>query len=361
MRLSTEETPVRVGVVGTGFGARTHIPVFQATPGICVSAVAGANKERAEKVAQKYNISHAFNDYRQLVELPEINLVSVVTPPNLHYPVVMAALEAGKHVLCEKPMAMDANESRVMLDKAREKGIIHLMNFEFRTVPVRKKMKLLIDEGYLGQLYLVHVSIFTNFWRDYSHIMRRWWFRSESGGGWLGALGFHFIDALLCWFGEMVEVSAQLDTLVTSLKVKDFEVPQNVDADDTFSLLVRFKNGASGVFASSAVAHTTEMPRVVAYGSEGTLVLEGDCLYGSRRGETEMKEITVGDDESVQTENIILDPHYVPFTRWVQHIAEAIPCGQQVSPSFEDGLRCQVVMDAARLSSTEGKRVIIIN
>lgn len=361
MRLSTEEGLVRVGVVGTGFGSRTHIPVFQATPGMSVSAVASAHKRRAEKVAQKYNIPNAFDDYRELVELPEIDLVSVVTPPDLHCRVTMAALEAGKHILCEKPMAMDANESRIMLDKAREKGIIHLMNFEFRTEPVRQKMKQLIDEGYLGQLYLVHVSIFTSFWQDYSHIMRRWWFRSESGGGWLGALGSHFIDTLLYWFGDILEVSAHLDTLVSSRKVKGFEVPQNVDADDTFNLLVRFQNGASGVFVSSAVVHTTEMPRVVAYGSGGTLVLEGDCLYGSKRGETGMKKISIDDDEVVLPENIVFDPHYMPFTRWARLIAEAITCGQQLSPSFEDGLRCQEVMDAARLSSAEGKRVIITN
>ncbi len=354
-----QDGSIGVGVVGTGFGARTHIPVFQANPGISVLAVASAQKQRAERVAQKYNIPHAFGDYRQLVELPDIDLVSVVTPPNLHCPVTMAALEASKHVLCEKPMAMDANESRMMLDKAREKGIIHLMNFEFRTLPVRQKMKQLIDEGCLGQLYLVHVSILTNFWLVYSHIMRRWWFRRERGGGWLGALGSHFIDALLYWFGNIVEVSAQLDTSVKSLMVKDFEVPQNVDADDTFSLQVRFKNGASGVFASSSVAHTTEMPRVVAYGSEGTLVLEGDCLYGLKRGETTMKKIDVDDDEVELDEKIILDPHYVPFTRWTRQIAEAIPHRQQLSPSFEDGLRCQEVMDAARISSAEGKRIII--
>jgi predicted dehydrogenase len=349
---------LRIGIVGTGFGARVHIPVMQATPGVRVVAVASARKSRAAHIAAKFNIPEAFDDYRMLVQLPEVDLVSVVTPPPLHCPVSLEAIEAGKHVLCEKPMAMNAGESRAMLEKARENGVIHLMNFEFRTNPAHKKVKELVDGGYLGRLHQVHVTIITGVWTDFGHFHRNWWFRKDSGGGWLGALGSHFIDLLRFFFGDVSGVSAQLNTLTEKRKVADLEDQQNVSADDTFNLLLKFKNGAVGVFSSSAVIPAPGGPRIVAYGSEGTLVLEGDRLYGATKGETELVPIPV--PESKPAVNLdLLDPHYIPFSHWIKLIAESVPQGVQLSPNFEDGLRCQQVMDGARESAAKGKWVNI--
>jgi predicted dehydrogenase len=336
-----------------------HIPVFQATPGITVVAVASSSRDRAERVAGKFGIPHAFDDYHELAQLPDLDLVAVATTPSFHCSVALAAVEAGKHVLCEKPMAMNADESQAMLTAARKKGVLHLMNFEFRTTPARQRMKQLIDGGYLGQIRHVHVSVFSGVFEEYGRYMRRWWFRQETGGGWLGGLGSHFIDALRYWFGEVEGVSAQLRTLVARRNVGDFDDPQDVDADDTFSLLLKFRNGASGAFTSSAVTSTPEDPRVSAYGSDGTLVLVGDCLYGARTGEGQLVEMPVDEDEAPGDESAVLDPHYIPFTRWARTIAGAIRAGRQLAPSFEDGLRCQQVMDAARRSSAEGRWVDI--
>ncbi len=175
----------------------------------------------------------------------------------------------------------------------------------------------------------------------------------------MGGLGSHFIDALRYWFGEVEGVSAQLRTLVARRNVSDFDDPQDVNADDAFSLLLRFRNGASGAFTSSAVTSTPEDPRVSAYGSDGTLVLVGDCLYGARTGEEKLVEIRADEDEAVEDGSAVLDPHYIPFTRWARTITRAIREGKQLAPSFEDGLRCQKVMDAARRSSAEGRWVAI--
>jgi predicted dehydrogenase len=255
-------------------------------------------------------------------------------------------------------MAMNAGESRAMLEKAREKGVIHLMNFEFRTNPAHKKVKELVDSGYLGRLHQVHVTIITGVWKDFGHFHRNWWFRKDSGGGWLGALGSHFIDLLRFFFGDVSGVSAQLNTLTEKRKVADLEDQQNVSADDTFNLLLKFKNGAVGVFSSSAVIPAPGGPRIVAYGSEGTLVVEGDRLYGATKGETELVPIPV--PESKPAVNLdLLDPHYIPFSHWIKLIAESVPQGVQLSPNFEDGLRCQQVMDGARESAAKGKWVNI--
>jgi predicted dehydrogenase len=349
---------LRIGVVGTGFGVRVHIPVMQAMPGVRVVAVASTREGRAANIAAKFDIPKAFDDYRMLVQLPEVDLVSVVTTPPLHCPVSLEAIEAGKHVLCEKPMAMNAGESQTMLEKAREKGIIHLMNFEFRTKPAYKKVKELVEGGYLGRLRQVHVTIMTGAWNDFGHFYRNWWFRKDCGGGWLGALGSHFIDLLRFFFGDISGVSAQLNTITEKRKVADLEDQQEVSADDTFNLLLKFKSGALGVFSSSAVISAPGGPRIVAYGSEGTLTLGDDHLYGATSGETQLLPIPVS--ESKPAVNLdLLDPHYIPFSHWMKLIAESVPRGIQLTPSFEDGLRCQQVLDGARESAAKGKWVEI--
>ncbi len=349
----TRET-VGIGVVGTGFGVRVQIPVFLNTPGAKVVAVCGARLDRAQQAASKFGVPKALDDYRKLVELPEVDLVSVITPPTLHYPVTMAALEAGKHVLCEKPFAMDVREARKMLAKAQERNLVNLVNFEFRQDPARVEMKRLIEEGFLGKLLHVHVAQFSSFWGQQETRSRRWWFRTESGGGWLGASGSHTIDAIRCWFGEISGVSAQLDTVVREHKVPDANGLQEGNADDAFFLLMRFASGASGVLASSAGIAAGGRALFEAYGAEGTLVLEGETLKAAKRGAGELKAMPV---PPLKLEPGVVDPHYGPFSLWAKKVVDAVREGNTLAPNFEDGLRSQEVIDAARLSAAQGRWV----
>ncbi len=346
---------IGVGVIGTGFGVRVQIPVWARTPGARVVAVCSHDAARAHAVAERFGIPHATTDPRQLAQLPDVDLVSVVTPPYLHHDGVIAAIEAGKHVLCEKPFAMDAAQGREMLDRARARGVIHLVNYEFRTVPARAEMRRLVHEGFLGVLGHVHVTAFGDFIRATHGRISPWWFQAKSGGGWLGASGSHTIDTLRFVFGDITGVGAQLDTLVKEPHILGGGTVKS-EVDDTFFLLFRFASGAMGAYLAGAATATGGPPmRIEAYGSEGTLVLEGDRLLAAKAGQA-LAEAPV---PAPDVPRDIADPHYVPFTVWTRRIVEAVRAGRQIAPDFEDGWRSQQVIDAARRSAIEGRWVSI--
>ena len=227
---------IGVGIVGTGFGVRVQLPLWQHTPGARVTAVCSHNEGRARQVADRFGLAHAVTDYRALAELPDVDLVSVVTSPELHYPASMAAIEAGKHVLCEKPFALDEAQAREMFEAAEAKGVVHMVNFEFRTTPARVRMREMIQDGFIGSLNHVHATSFGDFVHWTEGRTASWWYGAKTGGGWLGASGSHTLDAMRRLFGEVVAVSAALDTFAKEHKAIDQPARIVADADDTFFL-----------------------------------------------------------------------------------------------------------------------------
>src|SRR3989304_8497231 len=143
------EAKIRVGVIGPGSGTIVHIPGFQSCPDTEVVAVCSARKERVEEAAAKFGIPHSFTNYREMVQMPDLDLVSVTTPPYEHHAMVMASLAAGKHVLCEKPMAMYVRACREMLDAAEARGLVHMIAHEFRLAPARAYISRLLAGGLL--------------------------------------------------------------------------------------------------------------------------------------------------------------------------------------------------------------------
>src|SRR5262245_45721189 len=111
--------PVRIGVVGTSWWAELmYLPILKRHPQAQLVAVCGRNRERADQIAQQYNVAHAFSDYREMIEKAGLHALVISTPDDLHYPITMAALDAGLHVLCEKPLALDAVQARAMYERA---------------------------------------------------------------------------------------------------------------------------------------------------------------------------------------------------------------------------------------------------
>lgn len=341
---------IRVGVIGTGFGAEVQIPGFQAWPETQVVAVCSGRMERAQDTAQRFGIPHAFDDYHQMLKLRDLDLISVVAPPYLHHPMTVAALEAGKHVLCEKPMAMNIKEARQMLLAAETRGLTHMIDHEFRFTPARALMKELIDDGYLGELFNVQITMFYGSRGDIAG--RRpwgWLSQREQGGGFLGAVGSHYIDALRWWFGEVTAVCGDLKTFVRERKAADSDKMLPVDTEDAYAFLLRFQGGAMGAVNISTVARFGQGARVEAYGSEGTLVLQGDdTLLGGKKGGGRLEEIPIPER---LTTGVTTDSLLLPFTRLVEVMARGIREKAAASPSFRDGCKVQEVMDALMMSS----------
>ena len=148
---------VRVGIIGTRWGGdRFHLPSLKSHPDVVLAAVCGRNRDRAEKLAGKYGVARVFTDYRKMLNSGELDAAIVASPDDLHYPMVMAALEARLHVVCEKPLANSAAQAKKMVEKAQSAGVKHMLMFTLRGAPHYRYMKQLLEDGHIGQLYHGH-------------------------------------------------------------------------------------------------------------------------------------------------------------------------------------------------------------
>jgi predicted dehydrogenase len=184
---------LRVGVVGASFGAAVHVPAFQAQGRFEVVAIASPN--RAAEVADARRIPHAFTSFEEMLSGVELDVVSISTPPYLHRAPVLAALAAGKHVLCEKPFALSVTEAEEMCTaEARAPGSVCAIAHEFRYTPSRQALKELVVNGHLGPLRAIESTFFARMLRADSERPDSWWFERRRGGGLTGAILSHLID-----------------------------------------------------------------------------------------------------------------------------------------------------------------------
>jgi predicted dehydrogenase len=304
--------------------------------------------ERARAVAAEFGIAHAFADYRQMLRDVQLDLVSITTPPGLHHEMTLAALEAGAHVLCEKPMAMSVDEAGEMLAAAERAGRVHAIDFEFRYVPARTAMKRLIDAGEIGTPFFVRIA-------DLSIGPERppWWYDAEQGGGLFQAIGTHYVDAVRWWISPFARVTATMRAVVPEHPWPDGSGSVSVTSDDTSLIAFVLENGVHGRIDLSAVAHGG-VRRIEAYGTAGTLVLEGTMLYRSQNGE--LVRVPLEDWDQGRLD----DARIGPFVELAQRVVDRIQ-GKAAAPfaTFADGLEVQRVMDAIHRSSDEGREVRI--
>jgi predicted dehydrogenase len=343
---------LRVGVIGTGFGSTVQIPAFRAHPRVQVVGIASGRPGRARQIAESFEVPHAFDDWTQLIRA-DLDLVSITTPPYLHREMALAAAGAGRHILCEKPMALSAAEATAMLSAADAAGVRHVIDHELRFNPNRRKVRALIADGFIGAPRHALITQVGPGRADPSRPWT-WWSDAERGGGFLGALGSHQIDLLRYWLGEIAGAAGAIASYVTERPDPDRGgQPRRVTADDFASFTLRFASGAVATVLISAVTAHPRGPRLEVWGAEGTLILdETERLWGARRGR-ELEELS-------EAETLAAAPgmDYVPlwglsFRRLVDHLAEAILDGGPVAPAatFADGLVVQQVMDAIRASA----------
>ena len=223
---------IGIGIVGAGFARTTQIPGFKDCIGARVVAIASAHRERAESVADEFKIRNVCNDWRELVARADVDLVSIVTPPATHMEMTLAALEHGKSVLCEKPMAMNSQEARRMAEGAREAGVLALIDHELRFLNGRKMMRAMLHNGAIGKVR--HCNYV--FRADYRAVLDRpwdWWSDEAMGGGTLGAIGSHAIDSFRWMVGaEIAQVSCMLSTHIAERPEKATGAIRRVTTDE---------------------------------------------------------------------------------------------------------------------------------
>ncbi|MCC6237215.1 MAG: Gfo/Idh/MocA family oxidoreductase [Dehalococcoidia bacterium] len=356
---TSNDRPLRVGVLGVGFGSVVHLPAF-ISEGWEVPAVWSRRRERAEEAAAKHGIGEVADDWRDLVARDDLDAIAVATPPLAHHEMTLAALEAGKHVLCEKPFALDAGQARAMRDLARAQGLVGMVAHEFRYAPQRSYIKQLIEEGRIGTPQLVTAELFLG--RAAPATPPPVGASVAEGAGFLGGLGSHFIDGLRHWFGDVEAVTGTTIALRPDRTDASGHIVQ-VDVDDAFTFALRFRSGVLATMTASSAVSPGSGGRVMIAGSEGVLVAtqrgpnpepDGVVLFGrsTDRGLEELpmpSEFRPFDDQR--------DHRLMAFRLLVREFERGIRTGAEVTPSFDDGVGCQTVLDAVRESSRTGRRV----
>ncbi len=359
------ERPLRIGVVGVGFGAIVHIPGLQ-SEGVDVVAVCASRKERAQEAAARFGIPNAFTDYDEMLRLDGLDAVSIASPVPLHHPMTLAALDAGKHVLCEKPFATNQALAKEMWQRAKQSGKTAMIAHEFRFASGRMRVKELIDEGYLGPLQMVLMKLVMGP-RDArplrSYVARR--DEAVQGAGFLWGLGSHYIDCLRHWFGEISAVSGNVFTHYPERTVRDSSESRLADADDTFTLTVKFASGGWATMTSSNAAPFGSGATIEVYGRDGALTTPQrgvnppahGTILGAKLGEEKLQELTI--PERLQPFADDRDDRLMSFRLMVREFLRGIQEGTSPAPNFYDGYRCQQILDAVRESSRTGREVAI--
>jgi predicted dehydrogenase len=320
---------VRVGVIGTGFGARVVAPVLRETEGCEVVEVVTPRDDAAVAA---------------LCARRDLDLVSVHAPPFLHRQCVRRAVESGHAVLCDKPFGKDLADAQAMSDLATEAGVLNLVNFEFRRHPARRELRALLRDGVVGTIEHVQWDAFHGVWLDPTRPFG-WSFDRSLGGGWIRLSGSHTIDYFRWTLGEVADATGAVRTTITERADRD-GVMQACTAEDGYTAVLRFESGTSVTIDATSTSPVERPNRIVAIGSEG--VLE---LVNENPREEDARIVRYEPDGAKELFSFQQGDTYLSQMReWAAVVRDSVRAGapEPDAPTFADGLACSKVMDRLR-------------
>jgi len=356
---------VGIGIIGTGFARTTQIPAFQRVEDAFIASVASHSLENAKTTAEASGAAHFTSDWRETVAHPEVDLVCITTPPIYHHQMTLAALASNKHVLCEKPMAMNVAEAEEMCAAARGKNVLTLIDHELRFQDGRQKAFAMLRENMIGTVR--HVKAFFRApHRGDPNVAWNWWSDVDSGGGALGAIGSHVIDSFNWLLGTRISrVFCQLEAQIKTRVDKNGE-SRKVTSDDEVNLVLRFADSsltqdATGVVSLSMTEGPSYKNILELHGSLGSMKIDAKGgLSIAPRGEKRWEMVETDAGETIEG---IADTGFARgFVNFAPKIVEAIRDGKtaiEYAATFEDGLAVQRVIDAAHESNNSGRAIEI--
>lgn len=356
---------IGIAIIGTGgITLQNHLPGLALCPDVAVTVLCDSNADTLAKAHKVCPGAAAISDYREAVARPDVQAVIIATPNFLHAPIAHAAIAAGKHVLCEKPIALNYPEARDMYKAAEKAGVRHMTAFTYRFVPAMRYMRHLVKSGFVGQP-----------WHFRSCRLQDWGTRSIgwrqvaklAGSGELGDMLSHRLDYAHSMLGPITRLVAHTQ------RIHDVRGGQVNDLEDWVAILADYTNGAVGVLESTKMAtgrgeSAQSQDYVEINGSEGSIVFQLEQplqLQLTKKGETKLRVVPVP-TEFLKAPNSPRDPsvgdpvfafRYDQNFEFIEAIRQNRPC----SPSFYDGALAQGVMDAALLSAKERRWVDVSN
>ena len=332
----------RVGVAGTGFGEKAHIAAYAAHPKFEVVAVASPNN--APRVARERNLKHAFRSVAEMVKHAELDVVSIASPPFSHHADVLAALEARKHVICEKPFTLNVAQAEELTDAVKAGTACGIMH-EFRWIPQRLAMRELIANRHLDPLRELEVTQLSGNLRRSGDRKRSWWFEKSKGGGLAGALLSHLIDTSTWLVGRYpVRSTGYIRTANPRRRDAEGEFTSTVD-DGAFALI----DYGDGLIARVTADGTSAVDSftLAAHAENRTAVASGP-------GMVENRLFAIDDDETSELECAPMKyarfesvhPNVPLIMELLDEFVKQIETGKSALPTFEDGLHTQRVLES---------------
>lgn len=342
---------IRLGIVGCNYGRAVLLPAFRADPRCEVVALAGTNAARTTELASESGIPQAFGDWKAMIEQADIDAVVIAVPPRVQPPIAMAALERGKAVFGDKPLAADLDTAAAMQKQAA--GKITTVDFGFPEVPAWRKAKAMIDAGAIGPLRHVQVIWDVENYATKMRLKDSWKGSGADGGGALGNFVSHTFYYLEWFFGPVTSLTARLSTF-----------PDDPSFETGVTAALSFRSGAAGSLAMSSASYLGSGHRLEIYGEDGTLVLHnptadymrGFTLMHGRRPATALTPVAVEADPLDAKHK---DGRVAVSARLAARFLDAVEKRGSATPSFSDGHRVQVLIDVARRSHLTGRTVDI--
>lgn len=336
---------IRLGIVGSNYGRTVHLPAFRADPRCEVIALAGSDEKRTAERARDAGVPKAYGDWRKLVEDTDVQAVAIATLPSLQAPIAIRALELGKPVFAEKPMANDLAGARAMLLQAARSRKPTMIDFNFHQIMSWQRAKAMLDSDAIGALR--HVTVH---WHVESRAiqlrMRNWKTVGDDGGGVLGNFISHCFHYLEWFCGPIAGLSARVAGL-----------PDDSELETTAAMTLQFASGPLVSLSMSCASYLGIGHRIEFFGEDGTLVLHNSGADYMRNfelwhGKRDASLVRVGAEDP--TDRKYPDGRIAPVSRLAKIFFDVIEGGGTARPGFAEGYRVQHLIDAARRSHLQG-------
>lgn len=348
---------LRVGIVGVGWGSHVQVPGFRAAAGFEPVALCGRSPERLAKASARVALDDVSTDWASFVTRDDLDVISVATPTSSHAEIALAALAAGKAVLCEKPLTDTLESARALVTAAQQSGRPTACGFENRWNPGWLAVADLVRSDYLGLPYVARVSRSASYWHPTRPLQAPWMYDKDQGGGYLAGMLVHDLDLVAHLLGAPVQVCADARTSVPVRDLPDGE-HMKVSADDTAALMLRFESGAFGLLSVSVVGAHADHYRLELFGSDGTIIGEGtlrDTQYvqgvPADAGLSSLSMSTRTPAHPDELPDGLAGHASRALALMLEDWLPAFHGGESTAATFRDGLVSLAVIDAARRSA----------
>jgi predicted dehydrogenase len=371
---------IGIGLIGTGFMGKAHAVAFNSVSSVFgdilrpkLRILCDVDAERTQSKAEEFGFERWTTDWRTLVSDPSVEVVAIATPNHLHREMAVAALAAGKHVYCEKPMAISLADAEAMVDAAVKSGRITLLGYSFAKNPALSTAKRLLEEGAIGRVFDFRGFIDEDYVAD-SNLPWSWRLCRESAGlGVLGDLTCHLVSIAHFLLGPVDSLTALAQTVhQTRPQSSDSKVRRQVENDDIAHALIRFRSGVCGLLASSRIAHGRKNGiRIELHGSNGTITFDQErmnelelYLAGERLDIAGFRRILTGPEHPPYGLFCQAPGHSLGFndlkTIEVAHLLNAIAGREPPFPTFADGILIERVIHGFAESARDGRWVELV-